>query len=99
MCEDVNDDVQTPTDDLRARHVDDPCKVTRYYLEYSVDTSKRRWRRSGLGFVDFEFALQMLDATKRRAHEMESMSAKLYAPERHVDWRLIQETTYRLVMG
>lgn len=104
MSASVNDDVQTPTDDLRARQnarsSSDATtgKVTKFYLEYSVDESSTVWRKSGMGFMDLEYALEMLAAAKKRASELESSVRKLSAPVRHVDWRLIQEITYRIVL-
>jgi hypothetical protein len=92
---DVNDDVQSVVDDLRARSevpgqtraTDAVCGVsTRYYLQYKIEGS--RWYRYGVGFDDGKYARQMLAVHKRDAEKDKS---GIVAPVKRISWRLIIE--------
>ena len=87
---DVNDDVQSARDDLRASKMSE-C----YYLEYSIHTDVW-YRLGGIGMTLFPYALEMLQAARKPNSEAAKHILRLYADVTsagEIRWRLTKQTT------
>lgn len=91
---DVNDDVQSVTNEMRASQTS-VC----YYLEYSVHRDVW-YRLGGMGMTLYAWALDTLKAARKPNSQANQHIRKLYgdAAEDEIKWRLTKQTTITEVM-